>query len=277
MSKKEDKRKKDNNDTEATKPMSRKEYMRELRKLQVELCDLQAWVKDKKIKVAIVFEGRDAAGKGGTIRAITEKVSPRVFRIVALPAPTEREKTQIYGQRYIQQLPAGGEIVLFDRSWYNRAGVEPVMGFCTQHETDRFLETTPVFEKMIVDAGVMLLKYWLEVSNEEQERRFKRRINDPVRQWKLSPMDLEARRRWYAYSRARDKMLAATDMPYAPWYLIRSDDKRRARLNCIHHMLSKIPHEEIAHEKVKLPPRSKKDAYDDYASLEERYFIPELF
>ncbi|MGW8368903.1 MAG: polyphosphate kinase 2 [Gammaproteobacteria bacterium] len=277
MGKKRNK-KKNHDATEATdSPLGRKEYTRELRKLQVGLCDLQDWVKQKKLKVAIVFEGRDAAGKGGTIKAITEKVSPRVFRIVALPAPSEREKTQIYGQRYIEQLPAGGEIVMFDRSWYNRAGVEPVMGFCTEEETDHFLATTPVFEKMIVDAGVILLKYWLEVSNEEQERRFRRRINDPLRQWKLSPMDLEARRRWYAYSRARDKMMAATDMPYAPWYLIRSDDKRRARLNCIHHLLSKIPHEDIPHEKVKLPPRSKKDEYDDQASLEERYFIPEVY
>ena len=276
MSKKDGKQRSRDRDRKKDSGMDRKEYMRELRKLQVGLCDLQEWVKQEKLKVAIVFEGRDAAGKGGTIRAITEKVSPRVFRIVALPAPTEREKTQVYGQRYIQQLPAGGEIVLFDRSWYNRAGVEPVMGFCTEQESQGFLETTPVFEKMIVDAGVILLKYWLEVSNEEQERRFKCRINDPLRQWKLSPMDLEARRRWYAYSRARDKMLAATDVPYSPWYLIHSDDKRRARLNCIRHRLSKIPHEDIPHEKVKLPPRSKKGAYDDQASLEGRNFIPEM-
>ena len=276
MSKKDDKRNNGDREKKKDSGMGRKEYTRELRKLQVELCNLQEWVKREKLKVAIVFEGRDAAGKGGTIRAITEKVSPRVFRIAALPAPTEREKTQVYGQRYIQQLPAGGEIVLFDRSWYNRAGVEPVMGFCTKQESERSLETTPLFEKMIVDAGVILLKYWLEVSNEEQERRFKRRINDPLRQWKLSPMDLEARRRWYAYSRARDTMLAATDMPYSPWYLIRSDDKRSARLNCIRHMLSKIPHQAIPHEKVKLPARSKKGAYDDQASLEGRNFIPEM-
>ena len=278
MSKKNDgKRKKNDSKKNRDESLGRKEYMAELRKLQVRLCDLQDWVKQEQLKVAIIFEGRDAAGKGGTIRAITEKVSPRVFRIVALPAPTERQKTQLYGQRYIEQFPAGGEVVLFDRSWYNRAGVEPVMGFCTQEQTDRFLETTPVFEKMITDAGIILLKYWLEVSNEEQERRFKRRINDPLRQWKLSPMDLEARARWYAYSRARDKMLAATDMPYAPWYLIRSDDKRRARLNCIHHLLSKIPHEDISHQKVKLPPRSKKGEYDDQASLAERYFIPSVY
>ncbi len=223
MSKKKDKkRKKNDSRKDRDESLGRKEYMAELRKLQVRLCDLQDWVKQEQLKVAIVFEGRDAAGKGGTIRAITEKVSPRVFRIVALPAPTERQKTQLYGQRYIEQFPAGGEVVLFDRSWYNRAGVEPVMGFCTQEQTDRFLETTPVFEKMITDAGIILLKYWLEVSNEEQERRFKRRINDPLRQWKLSPMDLEARARWYAYSRARDEMLAATDMPYAPWYSSRA-------------------------------------------------------
>jgi polyphosphate kinase 2 len=275
--KKDGKRKKNDSKKNRDESLGRKEYMAELRKLQVRLCDLQDWVKQEQLKVAIIFEGRDAAGKGGTIRAITEKVSPRVFRIVALPAPTERQKTQLYGQRYIEQFPAGGEVVLFDRSWYNRAGVEPVMGFCTQEQTDRFLETTPVFEKMITDAGIILLKYWLEVSNEEQERRFKRRINDPLRQWKLSPMDLEARARWFAYSRARDKMLAATDMPYAPWYLIRSDDKRRARLNCIHHLLSKIPHEDIAHKKVKLPPRSKKGEYDDQASLAERYFIPSVY
>ena len=217
--------------------LKRKEYEKELRRLQAELCILQDWVKQKGLRVIVVFEGRDGAGKGGTIRAITERVSPRVFRLVALPAPSDREKTQMYIQRYMQHFPAAGEIVIFDRSWYNRAGVEYVMGFCTKEQHTRFLELCPVFEKYVVDAGIILIKYWLEVSNEEQERRFEARIEDPLRQWKLSPVDLPSREKWYEYSRARDMMLKATDTKHAPWYLVRSDDKKRARLNCISHLL----------------------------------------
>src|SRR5262252_7015545 len=220
-----------------TARMKRKAYEKELRKLQVELCQLQDWVKDKGARIIIVFEGRDAAGKGGTIKAISERVSPRVFRVAALPAPSDREKTQIFMQRYIQQFPAAGEIIIFDRSWYNRAGVEYVMGFCSEHEQGRFLELAPQFEKYVVDAGIMLIKIWLEVGKDEQERRFSARINDPLRQWKLSPMDLESYRRWYEYSRARDMMLSKTDSKHAPWYIVHSDDKRRARLNCISHIL----------------------------------------
>jgi polyphosphate kinase len=258
-------------------PMKRKKYERELRRLQAELCILQDWVKHKGLRIIVVFEGRDAAGKGGTIRAITERVSPRVFRLVALPAPSDREKTQMYLQRYMQHFPAGGEIVIFDRSWYNRAGVERVMGFCTKEEYKRFLELCPTVEKYIVDAGIILIKYWLEVGQKEQERRFGARVKDPLRQWKLSPMDLESFRRWYEYSRARDKMLEATDTKHAPWYIVRSDDKRRARLNCISHLLRLIPYKKAPREKVRLPKRSMKDHYDDQASLKGRRFIPEKF
>ena len=217
--------------------MKRKAYEKELRKLQVELCHLQEWVKAKGLRVIIVFEGRDAAGKGGTIKALTEKVSPRVFRVVALPAPSDREKTQMFFQRYMQHFPAAGEIVIFDRSWYNRAGVEYVMGFCTPEQHKRFLALCPQVEKYVVDGGIMLIKLWLEVGMEEQEQRFKARIEDPMRQWKLSPMDTESFGRWYAYSRARDLMFKATNTKHAPWHIIRSDDKRRARLNCISHIL----------------------------------------
>jgi polyphosphate kinase 2 len=216
--------------------LGRREYAKELRKLQVELCRLQDWVKYKGIRIILVFEGRDGAGKGGTIKAITERVSPRVFRAVALPAPSDREKTQMYMQRFLAHFPAAGEIVIFDRSWYNRAGVEYVMGFCSKEQHSRFLELCPVFEKYIVSSGIILVKFWLEVSNEEQERRFLARIEDPLRQWKLSTMDLPSRARWFDYSRARDKMLEATDTEEAPWYLVRSDDKERARLNCISHL-----------------------------------------
>jgi polyphosphate kinase 2 len=257
--------------------LGRKEYETELRRLQAELCYLQDWVKLKGLRVIIVFEGRDGAGKGGTIRAITERVSPRVFRVVALPAPSDREKSQIYIQRYMQHYPAAGEIVIFDRSWYNRAGVEYVMGFCTQEQHRRFLEVCPGVEKIIVDGGIQLIKYWLEVGNEEQERRFAARITDPVRQWKLSPMDLPSRSRWYEYSRARDMMLEATDSEHAPWYVVRSDDKKRARLNCISHLLSLIPYKKVPKEKVKLPARSKKGAYDDQVSLKGRKFVPEKY
>jgi polyphosphate kinase 2 len=257
--------------------VKRKKYDEELRALQAELCRLQQWVVHEGLRVIVVFEGRDAAGKGGTIRAITERVSPRVFRKVALPAPSDREKTQIYIQRYIEHFPAAGEIVIFDRSWYNRAGVEYVMGFCSKKEQRRFLELCPKVERFLVDGGVQLIKYWLEVSDDEQKRRFEARIDDPLRQWKLSPMDLPSRERWYDYSRARDMMLEATDTDFAPWYIIRSDDKRRARLNCIAHLLSQIPYERLPRPKVKLPERSTKRAYDDQSPLEGRRFVPEKY
>src|SRR6202011_3931234 len=253
-------------DTPAAR-MKRKAYEKELGKLQIELCYLQEWVKSNKLRVIVLFEGRDAAGKGGTIKAITEKVSPRVFRVVALPAPSDREKTQMFLQRYMQHFPSGGEVVIFDRSWYNRAGVEYVMGFCTADEHRRFLTLCPQIEKYVVDGGIILIKLWLEVGMDEQERRFKARIDDPVRQWKLSPMDIESYRRWYDYSRARDLMLKATSTKHAPWYIIRSDDKRRARLNCIAHLLKAIPHKRIKKDKVKLPPRSDKGRYNDQAGL----------
>jgi polyphosphate kinase len=243
--------------------MKRKLYEEKLRGLQVELCYLQEWVREKKLRVIILFEGRDAAGKGGTIKAITEKVSPRVFRVVALPAPSDREKTQMFLQRYMQHFPSGGEIVIFDRSWYNRAGVEYVMGFCSPKEHERFLSLCPQMEKYTIDAGVILIKIWLEVGMEEQERRFAARIEDPLRQWKLSPMDIESFQRWYSYSRARDMMFKATSSRHAPWYVIRSDDKRRARLNCIAHLLRMIPYKSISREKVRLPKRSEKGRYND--------------
>jgi polyphosphate kinase 2 len=257
--------------------MKRKKYMKELRKLQTELCVLQEWVKHKGLRVIVVFEGRDAAGKGGTIKAITERVSPRVFRLVALPAPSDREKSQLYIQRYLQHFPSAGEVVIFDRSWYNRAGVEHVMGFCTDKQYKRFLENCPKFEAFVVQGGIILIKFWMEVGQKEQQRRFEARIKDPMRQWKLSPMDIESYARWYAYSRARDRMLEATDTKYAPWHIVRSDDKSRARLNCISHLLSLIPYKKIKHEKVKLPPRSDKKKYDDQATLKGRNFVPEKY
>ena len=259
------------------KALKRKRYEKELRRLQAELCKLQHWVKHKGLRVMIVFEGRDAAGKGGTIRAITERVSPRVFRLAALPAPSDREKSQMYMQRYMAHFPSAGEIVIFDRSWYNRAGVERVMGFCTDEQYKAFLKLCPTVEKYIVDAGILLIKYWLEVGKKEQQRRFEARLKDPLRQWKLSPMDLESFRRWYDYSRARDKMLEATDTKHAPWYLIRSDDKRRARLNCISHLLGLIPYKKAPREKVKLPKRSEKGSYDDQASLKGHHFVREKY
>jgi polyphosphate kinase 2 len=257
--------------------MKRKEYLKELRNLQVELCALQEWVKSKGLRVIVVFEGRDGAGKGGTIKAITERVSPRVFRVVALPAPSDREKSQMYLQRYIEHFPAAGEIVIFDRSWYNRAGVEYVMGFCDKDEHRRFLQLCPVVERFIASGGTLLIKFWLEVSSKEQERRFKARIEDPLRQWKLSPMDLPGRAQWYDYSRARDMMLEATDTDAAPWYIVRSDDKKRARLNCIAHLLTLIPHKRLPRESVKLPKVSTKRAYDDQAPLSNRRFVPERY
>ena len=260
-----------------TERMKRKKFEKELTRLQGQLCVLQDWVKEKGLRVIVVFEGRDAAGKGGTIKAIMERTSPRVFRLVALPAPSDREKTQLYVQRYMQHFPAAGEIVIFDRSWYNRAGVEHVMGFCTDEQYERFLKVTPGFERQMVNNRIILIKLWLEVGNKEQERRFKARINDPLRQWKLSPMDLPSRAKWYEYSRARDAMFKATDTRDAPWYVVRSDDKRRARLNCIAHLLKSIPHKKIKRPKVKLPDRSRKHAYDDEKSLARRRFVPERY
>src|SRR5215470_20436553 len=257
--------------------MKGKKYVKKLRKLQAELCKLQEWVKHKGLRAIIIFEGRDAAGKGGTIKAITERVSPRVFRLIALPAPSDRDKSQMYIQRYMQHFPAAGEVVIFDRSWYNRAGVEYVMGFCTKEQHAKFLELCPTVEKYVVDGGILLIKYWMEVGQEEQERRFKARIKDPIRQWKLSPMDLESYRRWYEYSRARDSMLKATDTKHAPWYIVRSNDKKRARLNCVAHLLSMIPYGKVPREKVELPKRKTKDSYDDQAPLKGRHFVPEKY
>jgi polyphosphate kinase 2 len=257
--------------------MKGKQYEKELRRLQGKLCHLQDWVKHKGLRVIIVFEGRDAAGKGGTIRALTERVSPRVFRVVALPAPSDREKTQMYFQRYMQHIPSAGEVVIFDRSWYNRAGVERVMGFCTDQQYQRFLKLCPVVERYIVDAGIQLIKVWLEVSDKEQKRRFEARIDDPLRQWKLSPMDLPSRSKWFEYSRARDRMLDATDTRHAPWHILRSDDKKRARLNCLQHILQSIPHKAVKRDKIKLPKRSNKGAFDDQATLKNRRFIREAY
>jgi polyphosphate kinase 2 len=257
--------------------LKNKTFEKELGRLQAQLCVLQEWVKEKRLRVIVVFEGRDAAGKGGTIKAITERVSPRVFRVAALPAPSDREKSQMYMQRYFQHFPAAGEIVIFDRSWYNRAGVEHVMGFCTQDQYERFLRLCPLFENHMIDSGIILIKFWLEVGNREQERRFLARIDDPVRQWKLSPMDLPSRAKWYEYSRARDAMLKATDTKTSPWHIVRSDDKKRARLNTIAHLLKLIPHKKIDRPKVKLPGRSKKHAYDDEATLAKRRFVPEIY
>jgi len=243
--------------------LGKKEYEAELFRLQVELVKLQDWVKQTKARIVILFEGRDAAGKGGIIKRIMERVSPRVFRLVALPAPTERQKTQIYAQRYVEQLPAGGEIVIFDRSWYNRAGVEHVMGFCSDDEYKKFLKGCPAFENVLINNGIVLLKYWLDVSEKEQHKRFLARIEDPSKRWKLSPMDLESHRRWYDFSRARDAMLNATDTPTAPWYVVPSDDKKRARLNCIADILSRIPYEEVPYAPPKLPPRQKSKGYKE--------------
>jgi polyphosphate kinase len=256
--------------------LRRKDFEQQLTKLQVELVKLQDWVKHRGLRVVVVFEGRDAAGKGGVIKRITERVSPRVFRVVALPAPTEREKTQMYVQRFIPHMPAAGEVVLFDRSWYNRAGVERVMGFCTEAEVKRFFELCPQFEHTVVGSGIILIKYWFEVTQEEQHRRFLARINDGRKTWKLSPMDLESHRRWYDYSRARDEMLQATDTSFAPWYIVNADDKRRARLNCISHLLSLIPYQQVKAEPVKLPIRQKPRGYVEPKN--SRYnTVPELF
>ena len=268
---------KNQEDGEAGNKLRRGDYERELRTLQAELCVLQDWIKRTGQRVIIVFEGRDAAGKGGTIKAITDRVSHRVFQVVALPAPSDREKSQYYVQRYLTHFPAAGEVVIFDRSWYNRAGVETVMGFCTEQEKERFLEFCPSFERSFVESGITLIKYWLEVGDAEQARRFRARIDDPVRQWKLSAMDLPSRVRWYDYSRARDAMLSATDTDVAPWHIVRSDDKRRARLNVISHLLSQFHYDPVPKKKVKLPDRDTRHAYDDEATMIDRRWIPELW
>jgi polyphosphate kinase 2 len=259
------------------KKAKRKAYEKELRRLQAELCHLQAWVKEKGLRVIVIFEGRDGAGKGGTIRALTERVSPRCFRVVALPAPSDREKSQMYLQRYMAHFPAAGEVVIFDRSWYNRAGVEYVMGFCTKEQHAKFLRDCPAVEKYMTEGGIILVKYWLEVSNEEQAKRFEARIEDPLRQWKLSPMDLPSREKWFEYSKARDLMLDATDTVHAPWRILRSDDKKSARLNCIADFLTRIPYKRLPAPKVKLAKRSKKHAYDDQAAVKDRRFVPEKY
>ena len=259
----------------AKKKLKRKQYDKELASLHVELVKLQQWVVNKGLKVCVIFEGRDGAGKGGTIKAITERVSPRVFRVVALPAPTEREKSQMYVQRYLPHLPAAGEIVIFDRSWYNRAGVERVMGFCTQEQAEKFLRAVPLVERAMVDSGIRLIKYWLEVSPQEQTRRLESRIDDGRKVWKLSAMDLKSYSRWYDYSRARDEMFASSDTPFAPWYVANSDDKKRLRLNVIRHLLKQIPYEELPREKVKLPKRQDAAGYQEpeypYKFVPEKY------
>jgi polyphosphate kinase 2 len=257
--------------------MKRKDYEKELARLDVELVKLQAWVKQTKLKVCVVFEGRDGAGKGGTIKALTERVSPRVFRVVALPAPTEREKTEMYAQRYVPHLPAGGEVAIFDRSWYNRAGVERVMGFCTEQEAKKFLAVVPLFEHLMIDSGIILLKYWLEVSEEEQTRRMMGRIDDGRKTWKLSGMDLQSYSRWYDYSRARDDMFAATSTAYAPWYVAHTDDKKRGRLNIISHLLSKVPYEALPREVVQLPERQTPGDYREPGALPNVIEIAERF
>lgn len=264
-------------EAQAPAKMKRREYEKELHKLQVDLCHLQTWIKHKGLRVIILFEGRDAAGKGGTIKALTERLSPRIFRVVALPSPSERQKAQMFIQRYMEHFPANGEVVIFDRSWYNRAGVERVMGFCTEEQCKHFLELCPEVEKYIVDGGTILIKLWLEVGMKEQERRFEARIEDPLRQWKLSPMDVESYRLWYDYSHARDDMLQATHSKHAPWHIVRSDNKRQARLNCISHILETIGFKKVPADLVKLPKRSKSGAYDDTDSfgkiplVEQRY------
>jgi len=266
---------KDEGDGKEAGRLKRKQYDKELAKLHVELVKLQEWVKHKGLKVCVVFEGRDGAGKGGTIKAITERVSPRVFRVIALPAPTDREKSQMYAQRYLPHLPAAGEIVIFDRSWYNRAGVERVMGFCSEETAKNFLKVVPEFEKMMVASGIILIKYWLEVSMEEQTRRLASRIDDGRKIWKLSPMDLLSYSRWYDYSRARDDMFQGTDTSWAPWYVVNSNDKRRARLNLITHLLSRIPYKKAPREKIKLPKRQKAKGYREPAYSYK--FVPEKF
>lgn len=264
-------------DSSQRERMPRKAYEAELARLQGELVKVQLWAQRTGFRAIVLFEGRDAAGKGGAIKRITERVSPRVFRLVALPAPTDRERSQVYTQRYMRHFPAAGEIVLFDRSWYNRAGVERVMGFCSDAELEGFFAACPFFELMIVKSGIRLIKYWFDVGMEEQERRFRDRVGDPRKVWKLSPMDVESYRRWYDYSRARDEMLEKTDVEYAPWHLVRANDKRRARLNCIAHLLDQIPYEDVPRDRVDLGKRKVKGSYDDEASIVDRRFVPEVF
>jgi polyphosphate kinase 2 len=258
------------------KKISKKKYEKELSRLQTELVKLQEWIRHSGLKVVVIFEGRDAAGKGGVIKRITETLNPRIVRVAALPAPTEREKTQWYFQRYAAHLPASGEMVLFDRSWYNRAGVEHVMGFCTEQEYREFLRSCPEFERMLVRSGIILIKYWFSVSDDEQERRFQKRIEDPAKRWKLSPMDLEARSRWVEYSKAKDTMMAHTDIEEAPWYVVNADVKRHARLNCIRHLLSLISYEDLTPKKPELPPRQKDDGYVR-PPLSDQTFVPEYY
>ena len=261
---------------EPPKALEGKVYETELARLQVELVKLQEWIRHKGLKVVVLFEGRDAAGKGGVIKRITQCLNPRVCRVVALAAPTEREKTQWYFQRYAAHLPAAGEMVLFDRSYYNRAGVERVMGFCTEADVLEFFHSCPEFERMLIRSGIILIKYWFSVSDEEQERRFQARINDPTKHWKLSPMDLESRRCWVEYSKAKDDMFAHTDIKQAPWYVVNADDKKRARLNCIHHLLSMIPYKDMTPKPMKLPPRDLKDTYVR-PPLTDQTFVPEVY
>jgi polyphosphate kinase 2 len=257
-------------------PLSNKAYLKELARLQIELVKLQEWIRHEGLKVVVIFEGRDAAGKGGAIKRITETMSPRIARVVALPAPTEREKTQWYFQRYVAHLPAAGEMVLFDRSWYNRAGVERVMGFCTEREYREFMRSAPEFERMLVRSGIKLIKYWFSVSDEEQERRFRRRISDPTRRWKLSPMDLQSRSKWVEYSRAKDENFRYTDISQAPWLVVNSDDKKRARLNVISHLLSQIPYKDLTPAAIKLPRRQRDDGYVR-PPMHEQNFVPERY
>ena len=258
------------------KKLKNKVYEAEIGKLQIELVKLQEWIKEQGLKVVVVFEGRDAAGKGGAIKRITQSLNPRVCRVVALAAPTEREKTQWYFQRYVPHLPAAGEMVLLDRSWYNRANVEHVMGFCTDEEYQEFMRSCPEFERMLVRSGISLIKYWFSVSDEEQERRFQQRIHDPTKRWKLSPMDLESRKRWVEYSKAKDDMFALTDIKQAPWYVINSENKKRARLNCIQHLLSMIPYHDMTPEPIKLPPRQKGKTYVR-PPMSDQNFVPEVY
>ena len=258
------------------KRLEKKVYEKELGRLELELVAMHEWVRASGAKVLVIFEGRDAAGKGGAIKRITGPLNPRVCRVVALPKPTERERSQWYFQRYVEHLPAGGEIVLMDRSWYNRAGVERVMGFCTEEEYDEFLRSCPEFERMLIRSGIVLIKYWFSVSDEEQERRFQDRIDDPAKRWKFSPMDLESRARWVEYSRAKDVMFAHTDTKQAPWYVVEADDKRRARLNCIHHLLSAVPYEHVAHPKIALPPQTA-DASYIRPPMEDQTFVPDRY
>ena len=267
---------KDKQETSEPKTLTKNAYEQELRRLQIELVKLQEWVKHKGLKVVVIFEGRDAAGKGGVIKRITESLNPRLVRVVALPAPTERERTQWYFQRYVANLPAAGEIVLFDRSWYNRAGVERVMGFCTEDEYREFLRSCPEYERMLVRSGIILIKYWFSVSDEEQEHRFQARIDDPTKRWKLSPMDLGSRTRWVEYSRAKDEMFKYTDIKQAPWFVVNSDVKRRARLNCIAHFLSMIPYEDLTPEPIKLPPRQEDVGYVR-PPMSDQTFVPEIY